>query len=119
LKKKHIILICIFIITNIFLCGCNGNSAEYNKFYGNWERIEQDGSIVQFNFFKGNTYELIDDDTYLQGNFTVEENNRLIIFLDKIPWENNYFFSDDNTKLTLTYTLTDADNTSVTYTKIL
>ena len=99
------------------MSGCNDNSVELKKFYGTWQRIEQNGETVTFNFLSNNTYELIDDDTYLSGNFSIND-NILLIYIEKIPWENNYFFSEDNTKLTLTYTLTDANNTSVTYTKI-
>jgi hypothetical protein len=118
LKKKLIIFICLIIVGNLVLSGCNDISAELKKFYGTWQRTEQNGEIVTFNFLSNNTYELIDDDTYLSGNFSVED-NILLLYIEKIPWENNYLFSEENTKLTLTYTLTDADNTSVTYTKII
>ena len=118
MKKNIVLLICFFIIATILLCGCNGNSNEIKKFYGEWQRTEINGEIVTFNFFSNNTYELIDDDTYLSGNFSVDD-NILLLYIEKIPWENNYLFSEDNTKLTLTYTLTDADNTSVTYLKII
>ena len=117
LNKKIITLTIIIIITSISISGCNDISAEYNKFYGKWQRTERNGEIVTFNFFDNKTYELIDDDTFLSGNFSIDE-NKLFLYIEKIPWENNYQFSEENTKLTLIYTLTDADNTSVTYTKI-
>ena len=117
MNKKILAFTIIMIVTIISLCGCNDLSAEYNKFYGKWQRTEVNGEIVTFNFFDNKTYELIDDDTFLSGNFTLEE-NKLIIYIEKIPWENNYKFSEDNTKLTLIYTLTDAEDSSVTYTKV-
>ena len=119
MNKKILTLIIILFITSILLCGCNDLSVEYKKFYGKWQRTDENGNPQStYEFFNNKTYELYSYSTNktISGNFTIED-NKLIVYVP-YPYSNLYQFSEDNTKLTLIFTQTNGEDASATYTKI-
>lgn len=97
--KKHLNVIGItLMLLAVGLSGCT-ETDDTAKFVGIWERIETNGDIASFTFFSNGTYNLNDE---ISGKYEIID-GKLITYVSEIPYENEYYFSDNDTKLHLTY----------------
>lgn len=97
--KKYLNVIGIaLMLLAVGLSGCTGPD-DAAKFVGTWERIETNGDIVSFTFFSNGTYKLNNE---ISGKYEIID-GKLITYVSEIPYENEYSFSDNDTKLHLVY----------------
>ncbi len=110
--KKQLVIIGIFLLLVIGLCGCNENSSKINninKFIGVWEGIsyDQDTTMnVTLAFYKDNTAKQVSEEIHTHWfNFEIDDNS-LYLTLQEFPEYDpiiySYEFSNNDNALTLT-----------------
>ena len=96
MKKNLIVIGITLMLLAVGLSGCT-ETDDAAKFVGTWERIEPNGGIVSFTFFSNGTYNLNDETS---GKYEIVD-VKLITYVSEIPYENEYYFSDNDTKFHL------------------
>ena len=110
--KKQLVIIGIFLLLVVGLCGCNENSSKINninKFIGVWEGISYDPDItmnVTLTFYKDNTAKQVSEEIHIHWfNFEIDDNS-LYLTLQEFPEFDpiiySYEFSNNDNALTLT-----------------
>ena len=110
--KKQLVIIGIFLLLVIGLCGCNENSSKINninKFIGVWEGISYDPDTtmnVTLAFYKDNTAKQVSEEIHTHWfNFEIDDNSLYLTlqeFPDYDPIIYSYEFSNNDNALTLT-----------------
>ena len=110
--KKQLVIIGIFLLLVIGLCGCNENSSKINninKFIGAWDGIsnyENDTFNVTLEFYKDKTAKQVREEIHTHWfNFEIDDDSlylSLLEFPESDPICYNYEFSNNDNALTLT-----------------
>ncbi len=110
--KKQLVIIGIFLLLVIGLCGCNENSSKINninKFIGVWEGISYDPDTIMnvtLAFYKDNTAKQVSEEIHTHWfNFEIDDNSLYLTlqeFPDYDPIIYSYEFSNNDNALTLT-----------------
>ena len=110
--KKQLVIIGIFLLLVIGLCGCNENSSKINninKFIGVWEGISYDPDTtmnVTLAFYKDNTAKQVSEEIHTHWFNSEIDDNSLYLTLQEFPEYDpiiySYEFSDNDNALTLT-----------------
>lgn len=96
MNKPLLVLVIIMMLLTLFLCGCNEEQNELDRFVGSWK-----GDIATY-IFNSNRTCIIGT---FNGTYKLEDET-LIVNLDEGPIQGpisyNYGFSNNDTTLTLT-----------------
>ena len=112
--KKQLVIIGIFLLLVIGLCGCNENSSKINninKFIGVWGGISYDSydpdttMNVTLTFYKDNTAKQVSEEIHTHWfNFEIDDNSLYLTlqeFPEYYPIIYSYEFSNNDNDLTL------------------